>query len=155
MNKFSIILLFVSVLSFTSCSSVKSLTGSTATAETITGTTAGTSCGKVLGSLYTQYKSTGKVDVSNAATLISIKELGTSFTSLKSNMKNTSYLGAFAKGLVTGSNGLVSSSNSLSTVSSLMSLSSLNNITSTTTASSASVTNVASGLTTLFNNLKK
>jgi len=153
MNKISIIVIIVGTLFFTSCSGVKNvLASNTATTE---GTTAGAACGKVLSSLYTQYKSTGKVDVNNATTLLSIGELSTSIGSLKNNMKNTSYLGTFAQGIVSGSNGLVNSNNSMSTVSSLLSLSSLSNITSTTPASSSTATSVASGLTTLFNNLKK
>lgn len=156
MKKISIIIVFVGALVCASCSSVSKLaSNASSTTQPSAGTIQGTACGKVLGTMYTQYKSTGKVDMKNSSTLLSVTELSTHYSSLRNNKSNTTYLYSFAKGLVSGTNGLVNTSNSLSSVNSLLSLSSLSSITSTTPATSTASTNVASGLTALFNSWKK
>jgi len=149
MKKTGILALLIAVFSFMSCSTVSTIASSDAAA-----TAAGVSCGKTLASLYSQYKSTGKINMANSNTLLKVVELATYTKTLRDNKNNATFKKAFAAGLVSGSSGLVLNSNSMSTVSSLLSLSGLSNITSSTSATSTVAVNVATGLANLFKVLK-
>ena len=150
MNKISIITLFISIL-FTSCNSITGLANSSSASSSTTAITAGATCGNLLKTLYAQYKSTGKVDLTSSSNLVNAMQLGTYCNTLKNNKNNITYLSTFAQGLVSGSGGLISTGKSMSAVSSLLSLPSLSTVNQT--VSGSSTTGVASELTTLFNSL--
>ncbi len=149
MKKIGISVLLFALFSLMSCSTVSTITSSDAAA-----TAAGVSCGKTLASLYSQYKSTGKINMTSSNTLLKVVELATYTKALRDNKNNATYKKAFAAGLVTGSSGLVINTNSMSTVNSLLSLTGLNSITSSTSATSTAAVNVATGLVNLFKVLK-
>jgi hypothetical protein len=153
MKKISIITLFISTLLFTSCNSIAGLANSSSVSSSATAITAGATCGNLLKTLYTQYKSTGKVDLTSSSNLVNAMQLGTYCNTLKNNKNNSAYLSTFAQGLVSGSGGLISTGKSMSTVSSLLSLPMLSAMKSSVSGSSTS--GVASALTTLFSSLNK
>ncbi len=148
MKRIGFLALFVAVLSFVSCSSSK------VSSSTSSATSTGSSCGKVLSNLYSQYQSSGKLDMANASVLSKVIELGTYYKSLKDNQTNLSFVQKFTSGLVSGSKGLITANNSSNAINNLLSITGLSSVSSSTTASSASATNVESGLTNLFKSLK-
>lgn len=148
MKNVNIIVALVGLLLFSSCTSVSNLT---ATPSSSAGTEAGATCGQVLKSLYTQYKSMGKVDMKNTNTLLNVTQLSTYYNTLKNNKSNTGYLYSFAKGLVTGSSGIIGTGNSMTTLNSLLSLSSLSNVSSSKPISPSTSSSIEAGLTNLFN----
>ena len=89
-------------------------------AATANPSSSGTTTGKALTNLFTQYLKDGKIDTSNLSNLINLATLATSIQSLKGNSENTSILGSFASGLVNGSNNTISTTNS-STITNLLS----------------------------------
>ena len=101
----------LSVFMTTSCG----LTG----AATANPSTSGTTTGQALKNLFTQYIKDGKLDTGNLSNLINLATLATSIQSLKGNSENSSILGSFASGLVTGSNNSISTTNS-STITNLL-----------------------------------
>ena len=149
MKKFGIIALFIAAISFASCKSISTASTSSSAAKN-----AGVGCGKVLSSLYTSYKSTGKVDLTNSTTLLNVVGLATYYKGLNAHRNDAAYKTAFAAGLVTGSNGVITAANSISTVNSLLSLTGLNTITSSTVSTANDAISVAAGLVNLFNVLK-
>ncbi len=127
-----------------------------ASAATTSAYTCGVTAGKALNSLYAQYQEDGKFDVSNSSNLLNLASLSTSITGLKSG--DSTYKKNFAKGLVLGSAGLVSSSDASSITETLTSLSSLDltSITSSLTSSSSddsSSSSTLSSLTSLLSSL--
>lgn len=81
----------------------------------------GTAAGKALLALYTQYKSSGKLDMSNPTNIANMVTLANNVKGLKSSL-NTSN---FVKGLISGSGKLVNTENSSSVLSSLTKLAGL------------------------------
>lgn len=150
MKKIGFITLLIAAIFIASCSSISNVASSNPAA-----TAAGTGAGKVLSTLYSQYKSTGKVNMGSASTIGSIVELGTYVAALKNSQGVSGYKTAFATGLVSGSTGLVTNGNSMSTVNSLLGIAGLSGISSTISSTSTTATNVATGLTNLFNTFKR
>ena len=105
--------LTLSVMMCTSCG----LTQQVANANP---SSSGTTTGKALLGLFTQYLMDGKLDTSNINNLLNLATLATSIQSLKGNSNNQSVLGSFASGLVNGSNNSISTTNS-STITNLLS----------------------------------
>jgi hypothetical protein len=149
MKKIGVIVLFFTALFAVSCGTTSNVsTGNSAATQ------AGKGCGAVLATLHSQYKSTGKIDMSNSTTLLNVVELGTYYTTLNSHKTDAAYKTAFATGLVEGSIGLITNANSLSTLNTLLTLGTLSSITSSTPGTSAVAVNVASGLINLLKSLK-
>ncbi|MBQ9583798.1 MAG: hypothetical protein IJR25_05690 [Bacteroidales bacterium] len=96
--------------------------GLTQQVATASPSASGTTTGKALLNLFTQYMADGKLDTGNISNLINLATIATSIQSLKGNSDNTSLLGNFAAGLVKGSNNTVTSANSSSITSILASL---------------------------------
>ena len=96
----------------------------------------GASAGLALLSLYTQYKSAGKLDLSNTTNLSNLITLATNIKGLSSSVKNSSFL----TGLISGSKNLVNNSNSSTVLSSLSSLANLDLSSLSSTAASAATT---------------
>jgi hypothetical protein len=150
MKRVRVLVFFIATLSFASCSSISKVASSNTVANA-----EGVACGKVLTTMFNQYKSSGKVDVTNSNTWKNVMELGSYCTALNKNKADTSYKQSFASGLVTGSNGLLTTSTATSAVNSLLSISGLSGLTSGTSSTSTTAKNVTAGLTSLFNSWKK
>ncbi|MCK9611815.1 MAG: hypothetical protein M0R16_02815 [Bacteroidales bacterium] len=145
MKKIGIISLVAVVIFIASCTTVSNVANSDAGA-----TATGTACGKVLASMYSQYKSTGKIDMGSTTTISNIVQLGTYVAALKNNRNSTTYKQAFAAGLVTGSTGLVTTGNSTAVMNALLNLTGLSGYSSTVASTSTQAINIASGLVNLF-----
>ena len=89
-------------------------------------TTNGQAAGAALKALYTQYKADGKLDMGNLTNLMNLTTLATNVQGLKGQSNKSAFYMDFAKGLVTGSNNLVTESNSSSVMSGLTNL--VNNV---------------------------
>lgn len=144
---FGFIALIFAVFSLTACTGTSGL-GSSNSA----GAQAGSATGSLLAGLYSSYKSTGKVDFANTATLSNVVKLGATYTVLRANKNNSSFIKDFSAGLVTGSSGLVTKSNSNRTVANLLSMDGLSGFTS---GSSPTASNVSSGLTKILGSFGK
>ena len=149
LKRIRISVLFLAIISFASCGSMSNIASSD-TAAMIEGT----SCGKSLENLYTQYKSLGKVDLSSASNLLKVAELGTFMNSLKNNINLPAYKTDFLSGLVSGSNGLITENNSSAILNSLTSLNGLSSITPSTESTSTLASSVSSGLGDIFKSIK-
>lgn len=123
---------------------------SSLTPQTPTNTTAytaGAACGSALLALYTQYKTDGKIDLTNPTNLLHLATLAGSSSQLKANSNNKPYFQDFAKGTISGSRNAVTASitnkllNSLSTVN-LSSLKQQSTKVSQTTEAVSSVVNL-------------
>lgn len=104
-------------------------TGSNTTEQTTTSvaTTNGQTAGVALKALFTQYKADGKkLDMSNINNLLNLTALANSVKDLKGKTNKSSFYKDFAKGLISGSNNLINSSNSSSVMNGLTSL--VNNV---------------------------
>ena len=82
------------------------------TAATATPTSNGQAAGAALKALYTQYKADGKLDMSNLTNIMNLATLANNVKDLKGQTSKTAFYKDFATGLVSGSNNLVTSSNS-------------------------------------------
>lgn len=74
------------------------------------GKSAGESAGAALRDIYDQYKADGKIDLQNVRTIKNVTVLANSIQGLKGQKITGSFCKDFAKGLVTGSKSLFSSS---------------------------------------------
>lgn len=93
----------------------------------------GSSAGKALLSLYTQYKTSGKIDLTNIETISNVLTLANNIKGLNRNTSTTS----FVKGLISGSKNLVNQRNSTSVLKSLTSIAGLDLSSLGSSASSA------------------
>ncbi len=99
----------------------------TAATETVTAATSnGQAAGAALKALYGQYKTDGKLDMGNLTNLMNLTTLATNVQGLKGQSNKSAFYMDFAKGLVLGSNNLVTESNSTSIMSGLQNL--VNNV---------------------------
>ena len=103
----------------------KSETAAT-TQTTTAATTNGQAAGAALKALYTQYKADGKLDMGNLTNLMNLTTLATNVQGLKGQSNKSAFYMDFAKGLVLGSNNLVTENNSTSIMSGLQNL--VNNV---------------------------
>lgn len=149
MKKFQITTLLVMLLTFLSCNSVSKIANSDTAGNAI-----GVACGKTLSSLYSQYKTTKTVDLTNPTTLLQIAELTPYYTALMNNKSDAAYKQSFATGVVSGSSGLVLNEKSLSVVNSLLSMKDLSNFSTSTLASSLTAKNIGTGLENIFKMIK-
>ena len=94
----------------------------TATETVSAATTNGQAAGAALKALYTQYKADGKLDMGNLTNLMNLTTLATNVQGLKGQSNKSAFYMDLAKGLVLGSNNLVTESNSSSVMSGLTNL---------------------------------
>ncbi|MCQ2348171.1 MAG: hypothetical protein MJZ65_03175 [Paludibacteraceae bacterium] len=147
--------------------SLKNLFGSKSTTTTTTAaepqttavvatSTDGAAAGKALRALYTNYKAAGKYDASNVSNILNTISLINSCKELKTNAKDKTYWSDFAKGLVLGSENLVTDQISGAVTSKLNEIaSSIDTEKLESTAQKASaVKTVASDVTTLLQMFK-
>ena len=100
-----------------------------ATTETTAASAAtsnGQAAGAALKALYTQYKADGKIDLSNINNIMNLAALANNVKDLKGQTNKSAFYKDFAAGLVTGSNSLVTSSNSAAVMNGLSKL--VNNV---------------------------
>lgn len=119
---------FIAAESTASAQLLKNLLKKTTTENTVISeaTTNGQAAGAALKSLYTQFKSAGKLDMSNLTNIMSLATLATNIKGLKQQSDKTSFYKDFATGLVVGSNNLVTNANSTAVMSGLSNL--VNNV---------------------------
>ena len=101
-------------------------TTTTATETVAPATSDGQAAGVALKALYGQYKTDGKLDMSNLTNLMNLAALATSVQNLKGQTDKTTFYKDFVKGLISGSNNLVNENNSTSIMSGLQNL--VNNV---------------------------
>ena len=113
---------------------------------TQTPTGSGQASGAALRNLYTQYKTDGKIDMTNINNLLNLAALSQCIGELKDagTVDKSDYLREFATGLILGSNNLVNQNNSTPVVSGLTNLAGINLNSVTTAAASL----LANGITT-------
>lgn len=100
-----------------------------ATTETTAASAAtsnGQAAGAALKALYTQYKADGKIDLSNINNIMNLAALANNVKDLKGKTNKSAFYKDFAAGLVTGSNSLVTNSNSTAVMNGLSKL--VNNV---------------------------
>lgn len=121
------------VLGFVSCGTATNLASSDAAAQA-----AGLSCGQATASLYSVYKSTGKVDLTNSTNLSNALILATSYSQLKENKGNQAYRKAFTTGMVNAGTNIFTNSGLANTfVDKLLATSGLENVNSSNIANKA------------------
>lgn len=149
-NKLKLLLISVTVLFMaSSCQSLFS------TSEISVATSAGKSCGKAISTLYKEYRKQNKIDVSNTTTLTSIVEIAAARNLLKENKENKDFVTAFALGLVSGSNNLITSQTSNNVINALLSLSSLGMIATNTPSNSNAANEAGKSLLPLVQSIDK
>lgn len=98
----------------------------TETKATVTPTSNGKAAGAALKSLYSQYKTDGKLDMSNLSNIMNLTTLATNVQGLKGQTDKSAFYKDFASGLILGSGSLVTAKNSSNVMSGLTSL--VNNV---------------------------
>lgn len=122
-------------------------TGSGSTEQIATASTNGQAAGAALKSLYTQYKTDGKLDMSNLTNIMNLATLANNIKGLKGQTNKSAFYKDFAAGLVLGSSNLITSTNSNSVMSGLTNLVNnvdLSGLTSAAASTSEKATNVLS-----------
>jgi len=135
----SLIAAFAAIIfTCTSCG----VTGSTS--STANPTKNGTSVGTALLGLYTQYKTDGKLDLSNVTNLANLATIANNIGGLKDTASSTasSFLDLFKSGLIKGSTNLVNNANADSVINILTKLSNTD-LSSLTKAAAGAATGIS------------
>lgn len=142
-------LIMAAVMLFASCSAF------TSTATNSAYYTAGQNVGSALRTLLVQYKQNGKIDFSNASTLLTLASLASNYQTVKGNLTNKDFYKDFANGIIKGSTEIVNNNN-VDNIISLLGGSDWSSVTnsannngtaSTNTGVNDNITNILSGLT--------
>lgn len=131
------------------------------TAAVSEGTSNGQQAGAALKALYTQYKTDGKLDMTNLSNILNLTTLSNNIKGLKGMSNKSAFYKDFATGLIKGSNSLVNKSNNTAVMNGLTNL--VNNVdlsaltestaqqtTTSSASSSATTSSAASALTGLL-----
>lgn len=145
MKKINVLFLFVALLSMVSCKTISDVASSDTAANAT-----GVSCGKLMSVMYSDYKASGKVNLVESKTILNLVELGGYYKALKSHEGDASYKKAFAAGLVTGSNNLITPENSMNVVEAILDMDKLTDITEQTSSTASSAITVAGQLVDIF-----
>ncbi len=151
--KILMVSVMVTALMVSSCSSLNQVASNTST--TSQAYVSGQGFGTSLKSLYSSYKSEGKLDLSNATNLLNLATLATNASAIKGNMKNATFYKEFAAGAV-NSNTLITNSNVGSIISAVSGLD-LNSLVSNAknNVSNATTTTTTNALISVLNTLAK
>ncbi len=125
MRKTFYIFAFVGALSLcgmTSCSTLGGASNSMEMSSTTNASSAGSTLGTAISSLYGQYKQNGSIPLTNVSNLLLMQQVINNADVYKKNYTDSQFLGSFASGLVTGSNNLVNSSNQSSVLSNVLNI---------------------------------
>lgn len=117
-----LIISFVMAATFAGCGSANSIASGDAAANL-----AGQTCAQALTGLYSSYKSTGSINVTNTTDLSNMLVVATSYSQLKQNKDNAAYKTAFTNGMISGSN-LITAANATSIVGNLINSTALANV---------------------------
>lgn len=151
--KFLMVTVMVVGLMVSSCSSLNQAASSISTNSQayLSGKGFGTS----LASLYTAYKSAGKLDLNNANNLLNLATLATNAAAIKGNLKNTAFYKDFAAGAV-GSTAMITNSNVNTLINTVAGLD-LNSLVSNTknNVNNATTTSTTNALISVLNTLAK
>ena len=151
--KFLMVTVMVVGLMVSSCSSLNQAASSVSTNSQayLSGKGFGTS----LASLYTAYKSAGKLDLNNANNLLNLATLATNAAAIKGNLKNTTFYKDFAAGAV-GSTAMITNSNVNTLINTVSGLD-LNSLVTNTknNVSNATTTSTTNALISVLNTLAK
>jgi len=109
----------------------------------------GSVVGQSLLGIYQQYKSSGKIDLTNPTTLLQLMALSTQIETVKQNYKNASFYADFAKGAAFGSQNTVNNNNIGGVVNALTGLN-LGGITNSGGVPASNTTSIVNGLTTIL-----
>lgn len=137
----------VATLAMTSCDILQSVSSSNTVAQA-----SGQACGMAMQGLYSSYKSTGKVDLTNATNLSNALAVATAYTNLKQNHNDQNYRKAFTTGLIASSAGLITSANAGTFIDTLLAQAGLGNVNSQNIAQTAAT---AAAIITLINAVKQ
>lgn len=146
--------MLITALIWTSCSTLSTVpTAQSTSTEYIAGNGFGTS----LAALYSQYKSSGKINLANTSTLFNLTSLATNGAAIKGLGTNTTNYKNFASGVVSGSTNLVTTGSVDKIISSVnnLNLQSVVNAVSNNTITPQTTTAVTSSLITIFGLLGK
>jgi hypothetical protein len=121
MKRLSILIICFATLAFASCSSTMG-SGTASSAAKDNGRAAGAS----IISLYNSYRSTGTVNLGNAADLTAALGLATAYTNFRNNQADPNYKKAFAAGMVSAGAGLITTANVNNLINTMNNLTGLN-----------------------------
>lgn len=125
------------ILTATSCGVLGNAGQTAATAAPASTTQYGSSVGGALASLYTRYKTDGKIDLSDMNNIVNLATVVNNIKVLKGNFASaSSFTEEFANGLISGSKNLINKNNSAKVIDNLVALSGIN-LSSVTNAASA------------------
>lgn len=147
MKRLGLLIVCFATLAMTSCNLLQSASGSYAVAQA-----SGQTCGHAVLGLYSAYKSTGKVDLTNTTNLSNALALATAYTNLKQNKDDQNYRKAFTTGIIASSAGLITSANASAFLDSMLTNAGLGNINTQNIAQTAAT---AAAIITLLNTLKQ
>ena len=136
----------IAALAMTSCSSLSGSGSSNVTAQM-----SGQACGTAIQQLYSSYKATGKVDLTNATNLSNALIVATAYSNIKANKDDKAYRNAFTNGLIASSAGLITSANATAFVDQMLNTAGLSNVNSQNIAQTAAT---AAAIVTLLKALK-
>lgn len=96
----------IAMLAFASCSSVQKIASSGGAAAA-----SGQACANATNALYKTYKSTGKIELSDANNVTNILAVVAAYNQLKAHKDDATYRKEFAKGAVAAGTGLITAQN--------------------------------------------
>ena len=127
---------------------LKKATSEVATVENVSAATSnGKQAGAALKSLYTQYKTDGKMDMSNLTNIMNLATLANNVQGLKGQDNKTAFYKDFASGLILGSGNLVTQVNSEAVVEGLTGLVENVDLSALTTSATSAAEKAASAIT--------
>jgi hypothetical protein len=147
MKRLGLLIVCFATLALTSCGAIQSAASSNTVAQA-----SGQACGTAVQNLYSSYKSTGTVDLTNANNLNNALALATAYTNLKQNKDNEAYRKSFTTGLILSSAGLITQANATQFIDKLLATAGLGNINTQNVAQTAAT---AAAIITLLNTLKQ
>ncbi len=147
MKRLAIIIISFATLGFVSCGILGNVGNNTVAQAT------GQTCGKAILSLYSSYKSTGTINLTNPTNLTNAITLAACYTQIKANKGNSAYRKAFSNGLIMSSSGLITNQNVNNVINTLLMVNSLGNLNSSTASNSTTTQNASAGITTLMKTL--
>ncbi len=127
MKRLSIILLSFATLALASCSALGGAASNSLAQAT------GQTCGSAILGLYTSYKATGTINLTNTTNLANAIALATCYTQIKQNKDDANYRKGFSRGLIASSAGLITNQNVSNVVNTLLTLNGLSGITNANT----------------------
>ena len=124
MKRLSILLMSIAMLAFASCSTLNNIASSGSAAAL-----SGQLCAVATNALYKTYKSTGKIELTNASNVSNILTVVTSYNQLKAHKGDSAYHKAFAEGAVAAGTGVITSANAETFTNTLLNASGLSGVT--------------------------